>query len=581
MKPHEMDGTDFLGRPVKNAAKDRKRRIPMSTTTAKGKNAWKDGALKKSIEKVKPHLPQVVTSSDVEVDYLYTPEDLEGFDYDGKLGYPGSYPFTRGVQPTMYRGRLWTMRQYAGMADAYKTNQRYLYLLEKGQTGLSVAFDLPTQMGLDSDDPRSLGEVGKVGVAVDSIDDMRILFNQIPLDKVSTSMTINATAGILLAMYIVVAGEQGVSPDKLRGTVQNDILKEYCARGNYIYPVAPSMRLTCDLIEYTSKEVPSWNPISISGYHIREAGSSAAQEIAFTMANAGAYVEAMTKRGIPVDEFAPRLSFFFNAHNNLLEEVAKFRAARRLWARLMKEQFKASDPKSMHLRFHTQTAGSTLTSQQPLNNVVRVTIQALAAALGGTQSLHTNSYDEALCLPTEEAVTVALRTQQVIGYESGAADTIDPLAGSYYVEKMTDEIEAAAVKIMDEVKRAGGAVKAIEDGFVQRCIHESAYRYQKEIEKGQKTIVGVNKFHVEEKEKFHILSIDPQVEKDQVSRLKAFREKRDNARVQAHLDGIKEKSRGDANMVPLFIEAVKDGATVGEISNALRSLWGEYSDRVQ
>jgi methylmalonyl-CoA mutase N-terminal domain/subunit len=382
-------------------------------------------------------------------------------------------------------------------------------------------------------------------------------------------------------MYIVVAGEQGVSPDKLRGTVQNDILKEYCARGNYIYPVAPSMRLTCDLIEYTSKEVPSWNPISISGYHIREAGSSAAQEIAFTMANAGAYVEAMTKRGIPVDEFAPRLSFFFNAHNNLLEEVAKFRAARRLWARLMKEQFKASDPKSMHLRFHTQTAGSTLTSQQPLNNVVRVTIQALAAALGGTQSLHTNSYDEALCLPTEEAVTVALRTQQVIGYESGAADTIDPLAGSYYVEKMTDEIEAAAVKIMDEVKRAGGAVKAIEDGFVQRCIHESAYRYQKEIEKGQKTIVGVNKFHVEEKEKFHILSIDPQVEKDQVSRLKAFREKRDNARVQAHLDGIKEKSRGDANMVPLFIEAVKDGATVGEISNALRSLWGEYSDRVQ
>jgi methylmalonyl-CoA mutase N-terminal domain/subunit len=553
----------------------------MSTTTAKGKNAWKDGALKKSIEKVKPHLPQVVTSSDVEVDYLYTPEDLEGFDYDGKLGYPGSYPFTRGVQPTMYRGRLWTMRQYAGMADAYKTNQRYLYLLEKGQTGLSVAFDLPTQMGLDSDDPRSLGEVGKVGVAVDSIDDMRILFNQIPLDKVSTSMTINATAGILLAMYIVVAGEQGVSPDKLRGTVQNDILKEYCARGNYIYPVAPSMRLTCDLIEYTSKEVPSWNPISISGYHIREAGSSAAQEIAFTMANAGAYVEAMTKRGIPVDEFAPRLSFFFNAQNNLLEEVAKFRAARRLWARLMKEQFKASDPKSMHLRFHTQTAGSTLTSQQPLNNVVRVTIQALAAALGGTQSLHTNSYDEALCLPTEEAVTVALRTQQVIGYESGAADTIDPLAGSYYVEKMTDEIEAAAVKIMDEVKRAGGAVKAIEDGFVQRCIHESAYRYQKEIEKGQKTIVGVNKFHVEEKEKFHILSIDPQVEKDQVSRLKAFREKRDNARVQAHLDGIKEKSRGDANMVPLFIEAVKDGATVGEISNALRSLWGEYSDRVQ
>lgn len=553
----------------------------MDTTTASGKKRWKETTLKKSTDKYKPRLAECKTTSGIDVDYVYAPEDLSGFDYEKSLGYPGEFPFTRGVQPTMYRGKLWTMRQYAGMADAKKTNQRYLYLLEKGQTGLSVAFDLPTQMGLDSDDPRSLGEVGRVGVAIDSIQDMRTLFNQIPLEKVSTSMTINASAGILLAMYIVVAQEQGGDVAKLAGTVQNDILKEYCARGNYIYPVDPSMRLTCDLIEYTSSNVPKWNPISISGYHIREAGSSAAQEIAFTMSNAKAYVEAMRHRGVAVDQFASRLSFFFNAHNNLLEEVAKFRAARRIWARMMKDEFGAKDKNSMLLRFHTQTAGSTLTSQQPLNNVVRVTIQTLAAALGGTQSLHTNSYDEALCLPTEESVTVALRTQQLVGYESGVADTIDPLAGSYYVEKMTDELEKAALSIMDDVKKQGGAVRSIQDGYVQRCIHESAYSYQKEVESGSRTIVGVNKFHVEEKEKFEVLHIDPQIEKDQVARLAQFKNSRDQAKIKMHLDGIKEKAKTNENLMPSFIEAVKEGATVGEICNAMRELWGEYIDRTQ
>lgn len=545
------------------------------------KEQWKNTTLKKSVERFKPRLERAETTSGIQIDYTYTPEDIRDFDYDEKLGFPGEYPFTRGVQPTMYRGRLWTMRQYAGMADAYQTNKRYLYLLEKGQTGLSVAFDLPTQMGLDSDDARSLGEVGRVGVAVDSIEDMRILFDKIPLDRVSTSMTINATAGILLAMYIAVAGEKGVKPQQLRGTVQNDILKEYCARGNYIYPGKPSMRLTCDLIEYTSTNVPKWNPISISGYHIREAGSSAAQEIAFTMSNARAYVEAMEKRGVDVDQFAPRLSFFFNAHNNVLEEVAKFRAARRIWARMMKEEFGAKNPKSMRLRFHTQTAGSTLTSQQPLNNVVRVAMQALAACLGGTQSLHTNSYDEALCLPTEESVTVALRTQQIVAYESGCADVIDPLAGSYFVEHLTDRLEEEALKIMEDVRNKGGAVKAIENGYVQRCIHESAYAFQKAAEKGERVIVGVNKFHVEEDENVEILSIDPETEQNQVNRLKAFKAKRDQARVKYHLDLLKEKAQTDENLMPYYIDAVKDGLTVGEISNAFRDLWGEYIDTAQ
>lgn len=546
-------------------------------TTARSKQLWKQTTLKKSLERYTPRKPGVKTTSGIDIDYLYTPEDLKDFDYTEKLGYPGEYPFTRGVQPTMYRGKLWTMRQYAGMADARQSNKRYLYLLKKGQTGLSVAFDLPTQLGLDSDDPRSLGEVGKVGVAVDSIEDMRILFDEIPMDKVSTSMTINATAAILLAMYIAVAHEKGVDPKNLRGTVQNDILKEYCARGNYIYPVKPSMRLTCDLIEYTSKNVPRWNPISISGYHIREAGSSAAQEIAFTLANARAYVNWMLKRDANVDDFAPKLSFFFNAHNHLLEEVAKFRAARRIWAKMMKEEFKAKNPRSARLRFHTQTAGSTLTSRQPLNNIARVTIQALSAVLGGTQSLHTNSYDEALCLPTEESVTVALRTQQIIAHESGVADTIDPLAGSYFIENLTDQLESRALQIMEDVENRGGAVKAIEDGYIQQKIHESAYQYQKEVEKGDRVIVGVNRFESGESGHINILSIDPETEREQVRRLKAFKDSRDSEKVKNHLDNIVEKAKTDSNLVPLFIEAVRDGVTVGEISNALRDLWGEYT----
>ncbi len=553
----------------------------MDTQTKSSKQNWKDTVLKKAIDKFPPKVAEVKTTSDITVDYLYTPEDLEGFDYEKQLGYPGQYPFTRGVQPTMYRGKFWTMRQYAGMADAEMTNQRYLFLLEKGQTGLSVAFDLPTQMGLDSDDPRSEGEVGKVGVAVDTLEDMEILFNKIPLDKVSTSMTINATAGILLAMYIAVAEKQGVTQDKLQGTVQNDILKEYCARGNYVYPVSPSMRLTGDLIEYTSKFVPRWNPISISGYHIREAGSTAAQEIAFTLSNARAYVRSVVEKGLDVDKFAPRLSFFFASHNNLLEEVAKFRAARRMWAKMMKEEFGAKSDKSCCLRFHTQTGGVTLTSQQPLNNVIRVTLQALAAVLGGTQSLHTNSYDEALCLPTEEAVTLALRTQQIIAYESGVTETMDPLAGSYFMEKMTDELEAAAVSIMKDVDSRGGAVRAIEEGYVQKEIQNSAYKLQQAYEKVDQVVVGVNKFTTEENRKFNVLTIDPATERKQKEKLRAYKEKRNPETVSEMLASVKEKSKTDENMIPLFIDAVKAGVTVGEISNALRDEWGEYFDRNQ
>lgn len=553
----------------------------MDTAVESPKNQWKETTLKKALDRFPPKKEKIETTSGIEVDYVYSPEDLSDFDYNRDLGFPGKYPFTRGVQPTMYRGRLWTMRQYAGMADAETANKRYLFLLEKGQTGLSVAFDLPTQMGLDSDDPRSLGEVGRVGVAVDSIQDMRTLFNQIPLDKVSTSMTINATAGILLAMYMAVAEEQGVSSDKLNGTVQNDILKEYCARGNYIFPAAPSMRLTGDLIEFTSKHVPKWNPISISGYHIREAGSTAAQEIAFTLSNAKAYVRTVMDKGMNVDDFAPRLSFFFASQNNFLEEVAKFRAARKMWAQIMKEEFGAKNSKSQCLRFHTQTAGVTLTSQQPLNNIIRVTLQAMAAVLGGTQSLHTNSYDEALCLPTEEAVTVALRTQQIIGYESGATDTIDPLAGSYYIESMTASLEKAALEIMKEVEKRGGSVRAIEEGFIQREIHNSAYKLQQSLESNERVVVGVNKFMVKENEKVEILSIDPQVERNQVQKLKAFKEGRDQEKVKTMLQKVKESAQKDENLLPIFVEAVKCGLTVGEISNALREVWGEYIDKSQ
>ncbi len=521
------------------------------------------------------------TSSGMEIKSVYKPEDIEPFDYDEKLGMPGSYPFTRGVYPEMYRSRLWTMRQYAGYATAEESNKRYRYLLEQGQTGLSVAFDLPTQIGYDSDHPLSRGEVGKVGVAIDSLEDMEVLFKEIPLDRVSTSMTINATAAILLAMYIVVAEKQGVSPEKLSGTIQNDILKEYIARGTYIYPPRPSLRIITDIFDYCSKYVPKWNTISISGYHIREAGSTAVQEVAFTLADGIAYVEAAIKRGLDVDKFAPRLSFFFNAHNNFLEEIAKFRAARRLWAKIMKERFNAKNPSSWRLRFHTQTAGSTLTAQQPMVNVVRVTIQALSAVLGGTQSLHTNSMDEALSLPTESSARLALRTQQVIGYESGVTDTVDPLAGSYYIEKLTDEIEKRAVEYIEKIDNMGGMLSAIEEGYVQREIQDSAYKYQMEIEKNEKVVVGVNKFQIEEEENYDILKIDEEMERKQVERVKRLKKERDGDAVRKSLEKVKDVAKGDENLMFPIIEAVKNYATLGEISDALREVFGEYREEIK
>ncbi len=521
------------------------------------------------------------TSSGIEIKTVYKPEDIEPFDYDEKLGMPGSYPFTRGVYPEMYRSRLWTMRQYAGYATAEESNKRYRYLLEQGQTGLSVAFDLPTQIGYDSDHPLSRGEVGKVGVAIDSLEDMEVLFKEIPLDRVSTSMTINATAAILLAMYIVVAEKQGVSPEKLSGTIQNDILKEYIARGTYIYPPRPSLRIITDIFDYCSKYVPKWNTISISGYHIREAGSTAVQEVAFTLADGIAYVEAAIKRGLDVDKFAPRLSFFFNAHNNFLEEIAKFRAARRLWAKIMKERFNAKNPSSWRLRFHTQTAGSTLTAQQPMVNVVRVTIQALSAVLGGTQSLHTNSMDEALSLPTESSARLALRTQQVIGYESGVTDTVDPLAGSYYIEKLTDEIEKRAQEYIEKIDKMGGMLSAIEEGYVQREIQDSAYKYQMEIEKNEKVVVGVNKFQIEEEENYDILKIDEEMERKQVERVKRLKKERDGDAVRKSLEKVKDVAKGDENLMFPIIEAVKNYATLGEISDALRDVFGEYREEIK
>ncbi len=521
------------------------------------------------------------TSSGIEIKTVYKPEDIEPFDYDEKLGMPGSYPFTRGVYPEMYRSRLWTMRQYAGYATAEESNKRYRYLLEQGQTGLSVAFDLPTQIGYDSDHPLSRGEVGKVGVAIDSLEDMEVLFKEIPLDRVSTSMTINATAAILLAMYIVVAEKQGVSPEKLSGTIQNDILKEYIARGTYIYPPRPSLRIITDIFDYCSKYVPKWNTISISGYHIREAGSTAVQEVAFTLADGIAYVEAAIKRGLDVDKFAPRLSFFFNAHNNFLEEIAKFRAARRLWAKIMKERFNAKNPSSWRLRFHTQTAGSTLTAQQPMVNVVRVTIQALSAVLGGTQSLHTNSMDEALSLPTESSARLALRTQQVIGYESGVTDTVDPLAGSYYIEKLTDEIEKRAQEYIEKIDKMGGMLSAIEEGYVQREIQDSAYKYQMEIEKNEKVVVGVNKFQIEEEENYDILKIDEEMERKQVERVKRLKKERDGDAVRKSLEKVKDVAKGDENLMFPIIEAVKNYATLGEISDALREVFGEYREEIK
>ncbi len=511
---------------------------------------------------------------------LYTPLDIEGFDYERDLGFPADYPFTRGVQPTMYRGRFWTMRQYAGFATAEESNKRYRYLLEQGQTGLSVAFDLPTQIGYDSDDAIAEGEIGKVGVPIDSLADMEILFDSIDLGKVSTSMTINAPASVLLAMYIAVAEKQGVSAEKLNGTIQNDILKEYSARGTYIFPPKPSMRLITNIFEYCSQKVPQWNTISISGYHIREAGSTAAQEIAFTIADGIAYVDAAIKAGLNVDDFAGRLSFFWNAHNNLLEEVAKYRAARRLWAKIMKERFAATSPKSWMMRFHTQTAGSMLTAQQPENNIVRVALQTAAAVLGGTQSLHTNSKDEAMALPTEDSVRVALRTQQIVAYESGLADTIDPLGGSYYIEALTTKLEAEAADYIKKIDEMGGAPAAIEKGYIQKEIQDSAYKWQMDVETKQRIIVGVNQFQVKEKPVEGLLRVDPSVGEFQMKKLAAVKAKRDNAAVKAKLAALEVAAKGDANVMPFIVEAVKEYATLGEICGVLRKVFGEYEAHV-
>jgi len=524
----------------------------------------------------------VETSSHIPVNPLYTPADLKGSDYESEVGYPGEYPFTRGVQATMYRGRLWTMRQYAGMGDAEESNKRYKYLLANGTTGLSVAFDLPTQIGMDSDHALAAGEVGKVGVAIDSIEDMQRLFDGIDLTKISTSMTINATASILLALYVAVARRQGAGDDirKLSGTVQNDVLKEYIARGTYIYPPQQAMRVITDMFAWTHENVPEWNTISISGYHMREAGSTAEQEVAFSLGNGMAYVEAAIKAGLDVDKFAPRLSFFFNAHNNFLEEVAKFRAARRMWARIMREHFKAKYPRSWMLRFHTQTAGSTLTAQQPENNIVRTAIQALAAVLGGTQSLHTNSYDEALALPTEQAARIALRTQQIIAYESGVPQTIDPLAGSYYVEGLTNEIEKRAAEYLGKIEVLGGMLKAIERGFVQQEIQNAAYEYQQQVDNQEAIVVGVNRFEVEEEKPIPIQRIDPALEAKQVERVRAVRAKRDAGPWKSALAGVEEAARSGANVMPRILTAVEACATVGEISDAMRRVFGEYRETV-
>jgi len=545
------------------------------------KEQWENTILKKTLEKFPERKEKFFTGSGKEVARLYTPIDLEDFEYEKNLGFPGNYPFTRGVQPTMYRGRFWTMRQYAGFGTAEESNRRYRYLLSQGQTGLSIAFDLPTQIGYDSDHPMSMGEVGKVGVAIDSLEDMEILFKDIPLDKVSTSMTINAPAAILLAMYMVVAEKQNVSPDKLKGTIQNDILKEYIARGTYIFPPAPSMRLITDIFKFCSQEIPLWNTISISGYHIREAGSTAIQEVAFTLADGIAYVQAARDAGLDIDEFAPRLSFFFNAHNDLLEEVAKFRAARRLWAKIMKERFGAKNPKSQMLRFHTQTAGCTLTAQQPDNNIIRVTLQALAAVLGGTQSLHTNSRDEALALPNEDSVRIALRTQQILAYESGVAETVDPLAGSYYVETLTNEIEEKALEYIDKIDKLGGVITAIEKGFIQQEIQNSAYQYQKEIEENKRIVVGVNKFQINEKYPEGLLRVNPEVGRRQIEKLHALKKTRDNQKVQDSLTDLEKAAKSDANLMPYILNCVRAYVTLGEICDVLKKEFGEYKESVK
>ncbi len=520
------------------------------------------------------------TSSGIELPVDFNPANTEEVEYDRDLGDPGEFPYTRGIRRNLYRGRLWTMRQYAGYATAEESNARYKYLLSQGTTGLSVAFDLPTQIGLDSDDPLAAGEVGKVGVAIDSLEDMLRLFDGIPLDSVSTSMTINATAAILLCLYLAVARKQNVAFDKVNGTIQNDILKEYIARGTYIFPPEPSLRLITDTFAFCAREVPNWNTISISGYHIREAGSTAVQEVAFTFADALAYVQAAIDAGLAIDEFAPRISFFFNAHNNLLEEVAKFRAARRLWARIMRERFHARDPRSLMMRFHTQTAGSTLTAQQPEVNVVRTTLQALAAVFGGTQSLHTNAMDEALALTTEDAARVALRTQQVIAFESGVADTVDPLAGSYAIEQLTTEIEQRVVEYLDKIDALGGTLRAIEQGYIQREIQNSAYEYQRAVETKDAIVVGVNQFQSDEESKMKTLRVDPSIEQAQIERVRALRDRRDAAATEVALMNLEQAAKGTENVLSHILKCVEAFATVGEISNRLRLVWGEYREAV-
>ena len=536
---------------------------------------WEDATLNPALKKFPERKPEFKTSSGILAPRLLAPDEPDP-DYMEKLGFPGEYPFTRGVQPSMYRGRFWTMRQYAGYATAEESNRRYRYLLGQGQTGLSVAFDLPTQIGYDADDPIAIGEVGKVGVSISSLDDMAALFNEIPLGKVSTSMTINAPASILLAMYIAVAKRQGVETRQLRGTIQNDILKEYIARGTYIFPPAPSMRLITDVFRFCQTDVPHWNTISISGYHIREAGSTAAQEVAFTLADGIAYVQAAIEAGMDVDDFGEQLSFFFNAHNNFLEEIAKFRAARRMWAHIMRERFGSKNPRAWMLRFHTQTAGSTLTAQQPENNVVRVALQALAAVMGGTQSLHTNSMDEALWLPTEKAVRVALRTQQIIANESGVADSIDPLAGSYLVEYLTDEIERQAFAYIQKIDEMGGALSAIERGYIQSEIQNAAYAFQQALERKEEIVVGVNAFQVEEARELERLKVDPAIEQQQRARLSALRARRNADRAGELLGSLESAARGSENMLPLFVECVENDLTLGEICHVLRGVWGEY-----
>jgi methylmalonyl-CoA mutase N-terminal domain/subunit len=541
-----------------------------------GKENWEKEIVSKSLEKL-PEKGEISTSSNIPINRIYTPLDIADFDYLRDLGFPGEYPLTRGVYPTMYRARFWTMRQYAGFGTAEQTNQRFKYLLEQGQKGLSVAFDFPTQVGYDCHHPMARGEVGKAGVSVSTMRDMEIVFDGIPLDKITTSMTINAPATILLAMYAAVGQKQGLEQSQLGGTVQNDILKEYVARGMYIFPPKPSMRLVTDIFEYCSQHMPQWNTISISGYHIREAGATAVQEIAFTLANAIAYVQAAIERGLDLDKFAGRLSFFFAAHNNFFEEIAKFRVARRLWAKIMRERFGANNPASWMLRFHTQTSGVLLTAQQPYNNIIRTALQALAAVLGGTQSLHTNSFDEAYALPSEQAVTIALRTQQIIAYESGAVDTIDPLAGSYYMEYLTGQIEEKATKYIEQIDDMGGAVAAIEKGFMQREIVESAYRFQKEVEAKKRIIVGVNEFVTEEENPIKILQIDPEIEKKLVERLKQVKRQRNQAKVEETLDKLRRAAeQDDTNLMPFILQAVKEYVTIGEICDTLRDVFGEY-----